>query len=79
MAGAIKNNGPMVQKVPKGQKHPYTRWEDTPLWRVIDKAVCDLVQSQDLVEHEYHEYVVGYICKIIDRRKRVVVGQLQAR
>jgi hypothetical protein len=77
MARAIKNNGPTVQRVPKGQKHFYTRWEGSPLWRVIDKAVCDLVQNQDLVEDEYHEYIVGYICKTIDRRKKSLVAQLQ--
>ena len=76
MARAIKNNAPSIQRVPKGQKHPYTRWEGTPLWRVVEKAVCDLVQNHDLVEDEYHEYIVGYICKIIERRKRVVVAQL---
>jgi len=76
MAAAIKN-GPSVQRVPKDQKHPYERWEGTPLWRVIDKAVCDLIQNRDLVEDEYHEYIVGYICKIIDGRKRVIVAQLQ--
>lgn len=76
MARAIKNNGPSIQRVPKRQKRPYTRWEGTALWRAVDKAVCDLVQNQDLVEGEYHEYVVGYICKIIDRRKRVVIAQL---
>lgn len=77
MARTIKNRGPSIQRVPKGQSHPYTRWEGTPLWRVIDKAVCDLIQNQDLVEDEYHEYVVGYICKIIDSRKKAVIAQLQ--
>ena len=77
MAKAIKNNGPIIQRVPTGQRHPYRRWEGTPLWRVIEKAVRDLVENHDLVEDEYHEYIVGYICKIIDRRKKSVIAQLQ--
>ena len=77
MARPTKNSGPMMQRVPKGQKHPYTRWEGTPLWRVIDKAACDLVQNRDVVEDEYHEYIVGYICEIINRDKKSVIAQLQ--
>ncbi|HEX3322242.1 MAG TPA: hypothetical protein VHR84_16165 [Terriglobales bacterium] len=78
MARTVKNRGSTIQRVPKGQKHPYTRWERTQLWKVIDKAVCDLVQNRDLVEDEYHEYIVGYICKIIETRRKAVVAQLQA-
>ena len=74
----IKNSGSSMQRIPEGQKYPYTRWEGTPLWQAIDKAVCDLIQNRDLVEDEFHEYVVGYICKIIDRRKKAVIAQLQA-
>lgn len=77
MARTIRNIGRSIQRVPKGQRHPYGRWEGTPLWRVIDKAVCDLIQNRDLVEDEYHEYIVGYICKIIDSRKKAVIAQLQ--
>ena len=72
---ARAKRGPSMQRVPKGQKHPYTRWEATPLWRAIDNALCDLIQNQDLIEHEYHEYVVGYICTIIDRRRKAVMAQ----
>jgi hypothetical protein len=35
--------------------------------RAGETAVADLVQDQDLFEDEYREYIVGYICKIIDR------------
>ncbi len=66
-----------VQHLPKGQAHPYSAWERTPLWRAIEKAVADLVENQDLVENEYREYIVGYVCKIIDRRKKGVIAQLR--
>ena len=52
------------------------RWEGKPLWGAVEKAVADLVQNQDLFKDEYREYIVGYICKIIDRRKRTVIAQL---
>ena len=75
MAKTVKNE--TVQRVPKGQAHPYVRWEGTPLWRAVERAVADLVQNKDLVEDEYREYIVGYICKIIDRRKRAVIAHLR--
>jgi hypothetical protein len=65
-----------IQRVPKGQHHPYIRWEGTPLWRAVEKAVADLICNQDLSENEYHEYIVGYICKIIDRRRSGILSQL---
>ena len=77
MARTAKN-GETVQRVPKGQTHPYVAWERTPLWRAIDKAVIDLVENRDLVEDEYREYIVGYICKTIDRRKKSVIAQLRS-
>jgi hypothetical protein len=79
MTRSIKSKGSRTQQVPKGQKHPYTRWQGTRLWKVIDEAVCDLVQNRDLAEDEYHEYIVGYICRIIERRKKAVIAQLQTR
>ena len=77
MARTVKNDE-IIQRVPKGQTHPYMRWDGTPLWRAVEKAVADLVQNRDLVEDEYHEYIVAYICKIIDRRKREVITQLRS-
>ncbi len=77
MATTVKA-GATVQRVPKGQTHPYLAWERTPLWRAIEKAVADLVENQDLVEDEYREYIVGYICKTIGRRKKAVVAQLRS-
>jgi hypothetical protein len=62
--------------LPKGQVHPYVRWEGTPLWKAIQKGVADLVENQDLVENEHREYIVGYICKIVERRKSAIATQL---
>jgi hypothetical protein len=54
-----------VRHLPKGQ-----------LWGAVDKAVGDLVVNQDLIEKEFREYIVGYICKTINRRKKAVIAQL---
>jgi hypothetical protein len=61
---------------PEGYVHPYVRWENTPLWKAIEKGVADLVENQDLVETEAREYIVGYLCKIVERRKAGIVSQL---
>ena len=49
--------------------HPYVDLEGTPLWLAVKKAVGDLEENQDLVLTEWHQYVVGYICKSISKRK----------
>jgi len=76
MARTAKRVYPL-QRVPKGQTHPYTRYENSPLWKAIDRAITDLVSNQDMVEDEYHDYIVGYICKIVDRRRSSIVRQLK--
>ncbi len=76
MPRSAKHANPL-QRVPKGQPHPYKTYEDTPLWRAIDKAIGDLVRNQDLAEDEYHDYIVGYICKVVNRRCDAIVKQLK--
>lgn len=67
-----------LQRVPEGQSHPYKLYQDSPLWKAIDRAVTDLVGNQDLIENEYHEYIVGYICKVVDRRRVRILAHLRA-
>jgi hypothetical protein len=61
----------------KGHVYPYARWEGTPLWSAIEKGIVDLVGNQDLIEKERREYIIGYICKIVGRRKTTIVAQLR--
>ena len=63
--------------LPNGQVHPYARWEGTQLWKAVEKAVEGLVENQDLIEKAPREYVVGYICKVVERRKTAIVAQLR--
>ncbi|MDC7783388.1 hypothetical protein [Priestia megaterium] len=46
--------------------HPYKQLEGTPLWKVIDKGINDLVENEDLEETTSREYIVGYLCKLIN-------------
>ena len=44
-------------------RHPYVEFEGTPVWKAVKKAVLDLDENQDLDLTEWHQYIVGYICK----------------
>jgi hypothetical protein len=73
-----RGNMAKSSSLPKGHVHPYSRWEGTPLWKAIEKSIADLVVNQDLIEKEHREYIVGYICKIVDRRRTTIVAQLRS-
>lgn len=44
-------------------KSPYEKFSGTHLWKVVDAAIEDLVDNQDLSENAAREYVVGYLVK----------------
>jgi hypothetical protein len=54
--------------VPKETTHPYVEFEGTPLWSAVKKAVKDLEDNQDLTLTEWHQYIVGYICKQLAKK-----------
>lgn len=58
--------------------HPYVLWEGTALWKAIEKAVADLVENKDLTEKAHRDYIIGYICKMVDRRKSAITAQFSA-
>ena len=63
------------QRVRKGlPSHPYCEYEGTPLWRALDKGIADLVENQDLEERTRREYFVGYLCKLLARRRKKLVS-----
>jgi hypothetical protein len=49
--------------------HLYEKFESTPLWDVISKAIDDLVENNDIEETTNREYIVGYLCKLISESK----------
>jgi hypothetical protein len=48
-------------------RHPYVKYEGTPMWNWLSKGIRDLVENLDLVEREEREFIVGYLCKVIAR------------
>jgi hypothetical protein len=45
--------------------HPYTAYEGTATWKLIDQAIGELVANRDLIEQTQHAYIVGYLCKTL--------------
>ncbi|MEK5148061.1 hypothetical protein MKX53_13670 [Psychrobacillus sp. FSL K6-4615] len=45
--------------------HPYKKFENTPLWAVINNGIDDLVENNDIEESTQRDYIVGYLCKLI--------------
>jgi hypothetical protein len=48
---------------PAKSDSPYAIHRGTRVWKVVDKAIDDLVENGDLTETTRREYIVGYICK----------------
>ena len=46
-------------------RHPYVEFEDLQAWRLVDRAIDDLVENQDLEELTPRHYIVGYIVKML--------------
>ncbi len=51
---------------PRKIEHPYRHFEDSRLWAKINQAIEDLVQNGDIRETTHRDYIVGYLCKMID-------------
>jgi hypothetical protein len=60
---------PLAKLILDENAHPYLRFENTLLWKAVNKAIDDLVENKDLKETARREYIVGYICKILSARK----------
>ncbi|HXR40173.1 MAG TPA: hypothetical protein VN776_13830 [Terracidiphilus sp.] len=46
---------------------PYDRYRNTELWQTVEKAIHDLVENHDIAETTRQEYIVGYICKRLEK------------
>jgi hypothetical protein len=44
-------------------KHPYEQFENSRVWIILNKAIDDLVENQDITETTRRELIVGYLCK----------------
>jgi hypothetical protein len=50
-------------------KHPYTKFEKTPLWKVVEAAISDLEKNRDIELTMTREHVIGYICQQLARKQ----------
>ena len=50
--------------------HPYKNFEESALWRVVEDAINNLVENDDLEEKTGREYIVGYIVKHIKEQQK---------
>jgi hypothetical protein len=46
---------------------PYDEQRGSRVWKIVEIAINDLVESKDLVETTQRDYIVGYICKKLER------------
>lgn len=54
---------------PSVRDHPYKEYEGSKVWKAVAKAIRDLEGNDDLVLKELRPYVVGYICKVLVKRR----------
>jgi hypothetical protein len=47
--------------------HPYAEYETLPVWQVIDAEISALVENKDLAEMTARPYIVGSLCKALDK------------
>lgn len=50
----------------RNQEHPYQELEASPTWKSVDRAINALAKNGDIQETTRREYIVGYICKMIE-------------
>lgn len=48
------------------QDNPYSKYEETVLWRAVEDAILNLEENQDLEITTASVYVIGYICKRLE-------------
>lgn len=50
---------------------PYENYKSHALWKVIEKAIAELVGNQDMLEKTKRDYIVGYLVeKIVESQVR---------
>jgi hypothetical protein len=50
-------------------KHPYVVYEQTDLWKSLERSLDALVNNNDITLQTPNEYVIGYICQQLDKDK----------
>ena len=53
----------------KNSEFPYEDYRNTKEWAIIEKAIKDLEENQDLTITTKLDYVIGYLTKEIREKK----------
>lgn len=48
------------------ENFPYKRYQDTEIWKLVEKIISDLATNNDLKEITDRRYIVGYLCQCLD-------------
>lgn len=59
------------------RKHPYTEYESTQLWQILDQGITDLVENNDLKETTSRVYIVGYLCKLLTENQNEILKMVK--
>jgi len=54
--------------------HPYSEFENTKLWKIVDAAIDKLEKNGDLKLETQWVYVIGYLCKMLDSNSVATYG-----
>ncbi len=55
----------------KNMEHPYKEYENTPTWSVVEQAITELVENNDIELQTPIEYVIGYICRNLSSTEKI--------
>jgi hypothetical protein len=58
--------------------HPYSEFERTRLWQVVEAAVSELEYNHDLTLTTARPYVIGYLCQHLAAQRVVLEAALAA-
>lgn len=48
---------------------PFAEYRDTPLWHVVADAVAELEATREIAVATAPDYVIGYLCEQLVRRR----------
>jgi len=68
----LKYNPPRPDSNPEmagASGSPYDSLKGTETWMIVEKAIQDLVENHDIVETARRDYIVGTICKKLERQQ----------
>jgi hypothetical protein len=58
--------------------HPYTEYQDTPLWHALAGALAELEASKEIAVATAPEYVIGYLCRELAAKRVIAATALEA-